>query len=289
MKRIVSFVVAAAVTAATGAAHAQLSPSGVQAADRSVEPVVAKGVKLGAWSGPAASIICMPYPSGAPRARATRTTARSSRRPRTGIPVHEIAAYRWDGAQFVEIPVQVDEMYPYCLSNPNSSFGVYSGTDMELTYAWDVESWKKTAGVCSAEYPSGEGPLPDPVPTLDDDDEVVFMASDAGAQAPVGATPPAGTSDGQALVLVDPLDPATTRFVYLFRKPGGSSFTAADGYVDYARDPNADEYIDRYSFDAGDPQQLGSSNTGYGPNLSGSVCVPAPAHARRPTASRATA
>jgi hypothetical protein len=275
MKRIAySFLVALLATSAFPAAGRTQTT-----ADRNVEPVIVKGAKLAGWSGPSASVICMPYPSGALTGARDAHNGTFLTPPAVGIPANEIAAYRWDGAQFVEIPVQVDQMYPYCLSNPNSDFGVYSGTDMELTYAWDVESWKKIAGICSAEYPLGEGPLPDPVATLDDDDELVFMAIDAGAQAPVGAAEPAGATDSQVLVLTDPLDPATLRFVYLFRKTGGSSFTAANGYVDYARDANADEYIDRYSFSSGDPEQVGSSNTGYGPNLAGTVCVPTPAHA----------
>ena len=61
---------------------------------------------------------------------------------------------------FEEIPVQVDERYFYCLSNPGSSFAFYSGTDKELTYAWDVESWKMTGGVCAKEYAPGDGPIP---------------------------------------------------------------------------------------------------------------------------------
>jgi len=249
-----------------------------QTAQRSVEPVIVKGAKVVGWSGPSAQIVCDPYPSGGVTGERDAHAGTIVPPPATGVPVDEIAAYRWNGSAFEEIPVQVDEMYPYCLSNPNSSFGVYSGTDMELNYAWDVESWKMTAGVCSKEYLPGEGPEPDPVPTLDDDDEIAFMASDAGSQAPVGATEPAGATDSQAIIITDPLDPATLRYVYLFRKPGGSSFDASNGYVAYVRDANADEYIDRNSFPAGDPEQLGSSNTGYGPNLDGTVCVPPPPH-----------
>ena len=272
MKRFLPTILAAAVLLVP-AAHAQLT------AQRDVEPVVVKGLKLAGWSGPPSSILCMPYPSGGLTGERDAHNGVVIPSLPIGAPVNQIAAFRWDGAQFVEIPVQVDEMYPYCLGNPNSSFGVYSGTDMELTYAWDTESWKKTAGTCSAQYPLLQGPTPDPVPTLDDDDEVVFMASDAGGQAPVGTPPPPGATATLVVVVVDALDPATSRFVYLARKPGGSSFNAANGYVDYVRDANADEYIDRYSFGAGDPEQLGSSNTGYGPNLSGTVCVPSPAHA----------
>lgn len=243
---------------------------------RGVEPVVVTGAKLPGWSRLPATVTCQPYPSGTTGGRdAHNGILAVPPDARTGVPVEEIAAFRWTGTQFVEIPVQVDQMYPYCLSNPGSSFAIYSGTDRELTYAWDVESWKKTDGVCTSAYPAGVGPMPDPVATLDDDDEVVFMASDAGAQAPVGASAPAGTSgDSQAIAITDPLNLANVTFVYLFRRPGGSSFTAANGYVAYERDADADEWIDRFSFDPNDPEKLGTSNTGYGPNLSGTVCDP---------------
>jgi len=240
---------------------------------RGVEPVVVTGAQLPTWSRLAAAVVCAPYPSGTTGGRdAHNGTLTVPADVRTGVPVDEIAAFRWSGLAWVEIPVQVDQRFPYCLSNPPSGFSFYSGTDMELTYAWDVESWKKTDGQCSAAYPPGVGPTPDPVATLDDDDEVVFMASDAGMQAPLATLGPPGTTDGQALALVDPLDPSQRKFVYLFLRPGGSSFTTANGYVAYARDPNADEWIDQYSMARDDPEILGVSNTGYGPNLSGSVC-----------------
>ena len=116
------------------------------------------------------------------------------------------------------------------------------------------------AGQCFKDYPTTPpamtGPTPDPVPTLDDDDEIAFMASDAGGQAPFTAetfTPPPGTSNGQAVTITDPLDPGTVRAVYLFLKDGGSSYNASNGYVSYVRDPNADQWIDRASFLATDP------------------------------------
>jgi hypothetical protein len=42
--------------------------------------------------------------------------------------------------------------------------------------------------------------------------------------------------------------------------------------VDYERDENADQWIDRSFFAEDDPEKLGTSNTGYGPNLTGTVC-----------------
>jgi hypothetical protein len=58
----------------------------------------------------------------------------------------------------------------------------------------------------------------------------------------------------------------------LFRKPGGSSFDESNGYVSYVRDANADEWIDKDSIRRDDPEILGVSNGGYGPNLAGPVC-----------------
>ncbi|MES1944118.1 hypothetical protein PC39_08384 [Salinisphaera sp. PC39] len=267
---------------------------GEDAVAREVEPVVLTGARIPAWSAPAA----FGYPDNplpAPLAEDVRDAhdgtliaPESPIRPE-GVPVDEVAAYRWADGAWVEIPVQVDERFPYFLSNDNSDFGVYSGTDTELTYAWDEESWKKTDtrvvtlpdGRVRYEtaYPPGEGATPDPVPGLDDDDEIVFMASDAGGLAPSGERPagerPAGVEgEGRLVTLVDPLDPDELRHVYLFRRPGGSSFTAENGYVRYDRHEDADEWIDRHFFRADDPEKLGSSNTGYGANLAGPVRPP---------------
>jgi hypothetical protein len=263
----------AAAAFAAGVA-AQPTQALAQSAVRAVEPVVLTGADVRDWSRLPAAAACAPYPSGTTGGRdAHNGTTTVPPDVRTGAPVDQIAAFRWNGSGWVEIPVQVDEMFPYCLSNPPSGFSFYSGTDKELTYAWEEERWKRVDGECSSAYPAGDGPTPDPVATLDDDDEIAFMASDAGAQAPLVALPPVGATQGHGIAIVDPLDAlAAPRFVYLFLKPGGSSFTASNGYVEYVRDANADEWIDRFSIAADDPEILGVSNTDYGPNLAGTVC-----------------
>src|SRR6185369_17239608 len=180
------------------AAWVAASAAAGQVVDRAVAPVVITGAQLPQWSRLAATIECAPYPSGTTGGRdAHNGTVVVPPDLRTGVPVDEIAAYRWNGLGLTEIPVQVDQKYFYCLSNPASSFAFYSGTDKELTYAWDVEAWKKTDGTCSAAYPTGVGPTPDPVATFDNDDEIAFMARDAGPQAPLAAIAPPGASDGQ--------------------------------------------------------------------------------------------
>jgi len=232
----------------------------------------------------------------------------------SGVPVDEVAAYAWRDGAWREVPVQVDERFPHFLANARSDFAFYSGTDQELTYAWGPtkhtvgeEAWKKAFGSCEARYAASLaeaqagiaegvvslgptetpadllGPKPDPVAGVDDDDEIALQARDAGEQAPAGTAPPAGATSGQAVALVDPLDPSVTRYVYLFRKAGGSSFTAQTGAVQMTRTPDADQWLDRRSFADGDPEALSTSNTGYGPNLTGTVCDPVTGLARRST------
>jgi hypothetical protein len=244
---------------------------------RGVEPVILTGAQIPAWSRLPAHGVANPWPSGALDGvrSAHNGTLVTPPDVRKGVKPEDIVAYKWDGEGFAEVPVQVDERFPYFLANANSDFGMYSGTDEELTYEWDVESWAKTAGVCETAYPEGVSAMEDPVATFDDDDELVFMADDAGGQAPAGALgPPASYGDRIEVQLNDPRDPSAERFVYLFLKPGGGSFNPDNGYVDYERHANADQWIDRTFFASDDPEKLGTSNTGYGPNLSGPVCHP---------------
>jgi hypothetical protein len=196
--------------------------------------------------------------------------------------------------------VQVDERFPYFLANARSDFAFYSGTDQELTYAWNPtrhtvgeEAWKKMFGSCEARYAASAaeaekselvtlGPqetyadytraMADPVAGIDTDDEVALYARDAGAEAPTGTAAPKGATSGLTVRVNDPLDPAGTRYVYLFRKAGGSSYTAAQSAVQMRRADDADTWLDRDSFPKGSPEALGTSNGGYGPNLPGTVC-----------------
>jgi hypothetical protein len=276
------FALAAAMLPLGAPAQAQTEGTPADVPARGVEAIVLTGAQLPGWSGPAADGVAEPYPSGASDDNPFGDEKRDAHNGtlvvpppelQTGVDPDAVAAYSWTDGGFAEVPVQIDERFPYFLANGRSNFGFYSGTDKELSYAWDVESWKKIAGECFAEYPGGESAMQDPVGTLDDDDEVVFMASDAGRQAPLDASGPTGTGENrQEIRVVDPRDPSNVRFVYLFTQEGGSSFTADNGYVDYERDTNADEWIDKNTFSAKDPEKLGTSNTGYGPNLPGTVC-----------------
>lgn len=258
-------------------------------ADRDAEAVVLEGRSLPDWSQPAAFGLANPYPSGVGGdgdfvTGDTPFYVRDAHNgtmlyPPPGVPfeglpnaapVGEIVAFRRQDDRWVEIPVQVDERFPYFLANAHSGFSFYSGTDMELTYAWDRETWKAT-GECEVDEAS-VAPMADPVPGLDDDDEIVFMAGDAGDPVAAAAPAPEGTvGAGQEVALSDPLSPGQPKFVYLYRRPGGPSF-ARGHYVSYERDANADQFVDRGFWDERDPERLGTSLTGYGPNVAGIVC-----------------
>ena len=260
-----------------------------------------QGVQLPNWSRSAAQGLGNPYPSGSqddPRGQVRDAHNGTFVLPPDdvrGVFPNQIVAYKWDGSRWVEVPVQVDERYPHHLANAFSNFGRYSGTDEELAYEWDIESWKKVAGRCEATYdpaadpssmkgdPLRDGVVEDPARRLDDDDEIVFMWSDAGQQGP--ANGPAGVvtnpGDGyffprQEIVIQDPVDPTNTRYLYLFLRTTGPSFDATNGHVSYQRDANADQWIDERTFLPSDPEKLGSSNKSYGPNLDGTVCTDDP-------------
>jgi hypothetical protein len=268
--RLVALAAATAALAGVVPLSARADTPALLPASRDAVPVVLTGAQLPTWSRLAATGTPNTYPSGALDGvrDAHNGTLVVPPDVRSGTPVERITAWRWDGGRFVAVPVQVDQRFPYFLANGRSSFSTYSGTDTELTYQWDTEAWKMTAGTCAKAYPAGQGPTADPVPTFDDDDELAFMASDAGGQAPAGAAPKGGT-DRQEVALSDPLHPGATSYVYLFLS---SVRPKTPSYVRYQRDADADRWIDKDTFDAGDPEQLGSSNTGYGPNLTGTVC-----------------
>src|SRR5438876_1129844 len=136
---------------------------------------------------------------------------------RTGVDPNALLGYRWDGKRnrFVQIPFQVDTKWIHYISNNASGFAFYSGVDQELTYTFDREGFRFTtnapfnpsnpAVVCQSAPVGGIAAAPDPNPWLIDTDEMAFMARDAGAQAPPGATLPRGIADAREVVITDPL------------------------------------------------------------------------------------
>jgi hypothetical protein len=184
-----------------------------------------------------------------------------------GTPTNELLGYRWDPGQkqFVQIPFQVDEMFTRYLDNSASGFSIYSGEDQHTTYAFDREGFRYTVedpnNPCHA-LPDSP-PAQDPVKGLDDNDEMVFMASDAGPQAPADAQIPSGIDGVREVRIDDPTNPgAAPTYAYVMKAAADGpkpAFTADNGYVKYQRDATADDFV--YSQSSYD--NYGNATTGH--------------------------
>jgi len=151
----------------------------------------------------------------------------------TGIAPGDLVAFRYDGG-WQQIPVQVDERVI---------------KDFADIYNYD-EPWSPppVRGITELVYTDSDTYTgPDPDATLDDDDEIVFMAKDAGGVVP-SVSEPAGviTGSGVEITITDPLDVARTGYVYLFQSDGTLDPGAGQQYVTYDFNLLAGSYIPNY-------------------------------------------
>src|SRR3954471_11883353 len=268
-------VALALVVPATAGAVGAPDPS-VPAA-RDTEPVVLTGSDFPGLSVPANQTVKVPFmdledcqsfdEQCAPNHYAQPEIDTAAQQP-AGPDVNRLLGYRWQGGRFHQIPFQVDEVFTRYLDNSASGFAVYSGEDQHTTYPFDREGFRYNtsdpSNPCLAVPDEGIKTTPDPVRGLDDNDELAFMASDAGGQAPAGTPLPRGIQQAREVRLTDPSDASATRYVYVMvAAPGGPvpAFDAANGYVHYQRDANADTF-----------EKSESSYEGYGNAARGKVC-----------------
>ncbi|MSO88230.1 MAG: hypothetical protein EXQ71_12055 [Acidimicrobiia bacterium] len=158
-----------------------------------------------------------------------------------------IVAFRWNSEErgWEQVPVQVDERHTEFLTKLRNG----SGTSGPTTLAYSDPA--AHAGS-------------DPVATLDSNDEITFMAIDAGGEAPRSAPAPAGVvaASGLRVAVTDPLSPTdSTRgwgvgFLYLFERATPTLLPAAGrDYVHYTFAPadptghveNSTVFTDRYT------------------------------------------
>ncbi len=204
---------------------------------RDSAPVVLTGKQLPALSAPAPVPVRALYTDAEDRTQVVPPDSSHGANVATGSLA--VFAYR-DGA-FVEVPSQADERFWRFLSNPGGESGELSGFDTELGYVFDTEGFRRTEGLCYAAFRAGQPvTTADPVAGFDDDDELAFMARDAGARAPGGATPVAGR-DAYEVAVTDPLTNQQV-FAYVVSAPGRAHSFGA-GYVSYTRDQYADRYL----------------------------------------------
>ena len=253
LRRTLALTVCAVVGLPAGVALLPASATPVVdptvAAARAVDHVVLTGDAFGTWSVPSNVtakapltdlLDCQSFDEKCEHNHYSEPEVDSSRvAAPAGTDVAKLSGWKWNGTRFVEVPFQVDEVFTRYLNNSASGFSVYSGEDQHTSYAFDREGFRYTqsaaTNTCLAVADSPKAV--DPIKGLDSNDEVVFMARDAGAQAPPEAMRPHGTTAVKAVTVLDPITQKTS---YLYVMSGRTpSFTAANGYVTYERDANA--------------------------------------------------
>lgn len=166
----------------------------------------------------------------------------------------DVVGFRWTGSAWDQVPVQVDERaavpYQQIYNNtPNCDFTCnnFTGTVEVFT---DPDTWTGA----------------DPVATLDDDDEIAFMARDWGSEAPDGEADPAGVESGTRSVveLTDPLalPGAGRRFAYLFESTTLDP-SAGESYVDYDFNLTSGDYKTTYAIASGPNPETSTVETDY--------------------------
>jgi hypothetical protein len=272
--RALCAALAAGLIAAAGAAAGSPTVDPSVPANHEGDPVILTGADFPGWADPANQTVKAPgtdlkdcHPTVEPNGTDPNRWLKSApdcahngyAQPevdtgnpvKNGKPVDRMLGYRWNATaqRFEQIPFQVDKMFTRYLDNSASGFAVYSGQDQHTTYQFDREGFRyrkeDPSDPCHALADSPAAT--DPVTGLDTNDELVFMARDASAQAPADATLPAGIESVREVRVSDPSNPsATPAYAYVMvAKPDGPkpAFDATNGYVKYTRDANADTFF----------------------------------------------
>jgi hypothetical protein len=226
-----------------GLAEAKKKPP--PALDRPTDPVVMTGADLPRLLG------ISPDALAAYRFQPAKHGKKAKQRAAVAKGRDRIRSGRW-----IRVPVQVDEravvdfgMTPTG-SPPSGDHTVY-GTP--------------PVGSTALQYTDpGTFVGPDPNPTLDGNDEVAFMASDAGLRAGARVKRPRHTARGGAtrVQIEDPLTQAK-RWIYLFRGTTGLPSLPTD-YVSYNFQLLSGDYKQTYKRDAGPNPEASTIHThGY--------------------------
>ncbi len=266
-------------------------------AGREVDPVVLTGASFPQWAAPAEVTAKVPSAAGANCTSGNNTCSHNTyEQPEvatgdklgSGVDVRKLLGYRWNGKKFVQIPFQVDEVATRYISNNASTFSFYSETDQHPTYVFDQERFRWTKSdptdPCHA-IPDGPATTPDPVPGLDTNDELSFMASDAGPQAPGNADVPKGIVGTSRVEVRDPLLPGKVSYVYVMlagndKHAPRPAFDASNGYVRYLPDADSDTFL--YSQSAYDSYGNAAKGPYFDPATNTCITDPTQWKQRRP-------
>ncbi len=137
-----------------------------------------------------------------------------------------IVAFRYTGAAWEQIPVQIDERK--VASYGTDVFNGVTGGYVSASHA----AFTQTVYCDTSTFVGA-----DTNPCVDADDEIVFMARDTGVQAPEGTAWPDGVKKIRSMEIAvnDPLDANSAGYVYLFERTADSGLVSDAGkaYVSY--------------------------------------------------------
>lgn len=166
-----------------------------------------------------------------------------------GVPADAVVAFRASSDGWTQIPVQVDERVD---------------TTMADVYDLPADTFNSSIGIPVNVYADpGTFVGADPDPTVDADDEIAFMARDAGGSAvTAGHDAPAGTvpETGVEVLVADP-DDEGEGYVYLFASDGSLDPAAGQAYVGYDFTLDSGGYMTTYRRRSG-PNPEDSTVTG---------------------------
>jgi len=131
-----------------------------------------------------------------------------------------IVAFKFSNNQWTQIPVQIDEMVLRDIQAP------YGPNDCPYK-SYEPIVWNVLFYADSKTYTGADTDA-----SFDNDDELVFMAKDAGELAPTSSCPSGVVQSTKCEIKVtDPLDNTTLGYIYIFRQTGGLSQGAGKDYV----------------------------------------------------------
>lgn len=155
----------------------------------------------------------------------------------------QVVAFRASSQGWAQLPVQVDERKDATIASIYNN--QFSGTNVTIKAYADANTF--TGADTNA--------------TVDADDEIVFMARDAGGDAGTLAAPPHTVGGGTEVRVADPGQSGAVGFVYLFRSDGTLDPSAGKQYVSYGFSLNSGDYKTTYKLTDG-PNPENSTITG---------------------------
>lgn len=140
----------------------------------------------------------------------------------------QLVGFRFAVGAWTQIPVQVDERAIVAIGSAYR--GINSAACTQPSWCQNLDN-----AVVKLYYTDpGTYIGADPDPAFDSNDELVFMARDAGDEAATGAAAPAGVQSGSG-VKITISEPGASRnaYVYLYRQNGTLAQGAGQSYVNY--------------------------------------------------------